>query len=183
MVTLISTSAPYRYAMGASWLYRPGLFSTRVHVMMFAQVTRAGPYLSCPTSYRCAVKLEILSTFISCQIYDLWSRIRGRSEVFIEAGPRWVVCLGEGGALWGGRGGLCPAFPGGGGAPRIWSPYQLPSWKRQGTLHMHLLRDFDGPRILLSNEFSGPWITLHFFAYFLSLFCPLIFVAVIGKGK
>jgi hypothetical protein len=40
-------------------------------VMMSACFIRAGPYLSCPTSCNCAVKLEILSTFISCQNYDI----------------------------------------------------------------------------------------------------------------
>ncbi len=60
----------------------------------------------------------MLLTVILCQKCDLWSRFGGRSEVFTEAGPRWVVSLGEGYALWRGVVGLCPACPDGGGEGR-----------------------------------------------------------------
>ncbi len=41
----------------------------------------------------------MLLVVILCQKCDLWSRFGGRSEVFTEAGPRWVVSFG---------GGVCP---------------------------------------------------------------------------
>jgi hypothetical protein len=136
MVSLISTSAPYRFAMGASRLYRPGLSFTRALMMMSPHVIHAGPYLSCPTSYRCAVKLEILSTFISCQNYNLCSRFRGRSEVFTEAGPREVVYLEEGVPCRGGRGAL-PSLPWWWGRSMHLVSYHLPS--RRGVLGTHAL--------------------------------------------
>jgi hypothetical protein len=57
----------------------------------------------------------MLLAVILCQKCDLWSRFGGWSEFFTEAGPRWVVSLGEGYVLWRGVVGLCPANPDGGG--------------------------------------------------------------------
>ncbi len=102
-------------------------------------LTCAGLQLSCQRS---AVKLEILSTFILCQNYDLWSRFGGQSEVSTEAGPRWVVYLGEGEALWRGVGGHCPSCPGGGGGLCTQSLITCLSWEGlQGT---HALPSWSG---------------------------------------
>ncbi len=87
----------YWSALDMSWLYRPGLYSTCALMRIGARMMCAGLYISCLTWNRCVVKLEMVSTSILGQNYDLWPQIRGRSEVSSEAALPYTFCEEKGG--------------------------------------------------------------------------------------